>query len=229
MRYRLLDLGCNIGGASRGYEQAGFDVTGVDILPQPRYPGRFIQADALTFPLDGYDAIHWSAPCQRWSQATLSQRRRDPERYPDLITPMRPRLIAAGVPYVMENVPKAPLRHDLELCGCMFCLEIPGVGQLRRLRKFEMSWQPVTRAHGHRHIMPAISVAGHGTPAWQREITGHIGVAVWRQVMGITWPVRREELTEAIPPAYTFYVGHMLRSHLEALGNAGRSKGHAVA
>jgi DNA (cytosine-5)-methyltransferase 1 len=222
--YRLLDLGCCIGGASAGYELAGFEVTGVDIVDRPRYPGEFIRADALTFPLEGYDAIHWSAPCQRWSQATLGQRRRG-KVYPDLITPMRPRLIAAGVPYVMENVPKAPLRHDLELCGCMFYREIPGVGQLRRLRKFELSWQPVTETLAHRHVLPAISIAGHGTPAWQREITGHIGVAVWRQVMGIDWPVRRDELTEAIPPAYTAYIGRLLRAHLDAC----RSTEHAVA
>jgi DNA (cytosine-5)-methyltransferase 1 len=212
--YRLLDLGCCIGGASRGYEQAGFEVIGVDIVDRPRYPGEFIQADALTFPLEGWDAIHWSAPCQRWAQASLSHRKRG-KVYPDLITPMRPRLIASGIPYVMENVPKAPLRHDLELCGCMFRLEIPGVGQLRRLRKFELSWQPVTERMAHRHVLPAISIAGHGTPAWQREITGHIGVAVWRQVMGIDWPVRREELTEAIPPAYTKYVGGLLRTYLD--------------
>ena len=205
MRPKLLDLGGGAGGAAVGYYRAGFGVTGVDIHPQPRYPFRFIQADMLTFPIEGYDAAHMSAPCQLWAQSALSQRMAGKE-YPDLITPMRPRLDAAGVPYVMENVPGAPLRPDLELCGCMLGLEIPGVGQLRRLRAFEMSWRPVIEPRPHNHTACAISICGHGTPAWQRRITGHIRVAQWRQVMGIDW-MRREELTEAIPPAYAEVAG----------------------
>lgn len=207
---KLLDLGCGAGGAGEGYHRAGFAVVGVDINPQPNYPFTFIQADALTFPLDGYDAIHLSAPCQRWAVATRSQRRNGTQ-YPDLITPMRPRLEAAGVPWVMENVPEAPLRHDLLLCGCMFGLEIDGVGYLNRLRAFELSWQPggAGQPPHLRHKGPAISVAGHGTPAWQRRLTGHVRVAQWRQVMGIGWTTR-EELTEAIPPTYTEYVGRCL-------------------
>jgi len=211
---KLADLGCCTGSAGYGYELAGFDVTGIDILPRPRHRGKFIQADALTFDLSGYQAVHWSAPCQRWAQATLSQRKRDPERYPDLITPMRPRLQESGLPWVMENVPAAPLRPDLELCGCMFGLEIPGIGQLLRPRKFEMSWQPDIEPMPHDHHAPAISIAGHGTPSWQRRITGHIRVEQWLQVMGIDWPTRREELTEAIPHAYTWFTGTRLMKEL---------------
>jgi DNA (cytosine-5)-methyltransferase 1 len=115
----------------------------------------------------------------------------------------------------MENVPGAPVRPDLELCGCMFGLEIPGVGQLQRLRVFETSWRPSIEPRPHNHTAPAISICGHGTPAWQRRITGHIGVAGWRRVMGIGW-MRREELTEAIPPAYTQVVGEYLMEAVTA-------------
>jgi SAM-dependent methyltransferase len=211
-RPHLLDLGCGAGGASWGYHLAGFRVTGVDIIPQPRYPFAFIQADALTFPLGGFDAIHASMPCQLWALATLGQRKAG-RVYPDLITPLRPRLEASGVLWVMENVPEAPLRPDLLLCGCMLGLELPGIGQLQRPRVFEMSWRPQIKPVPHRHTAPAISICGHGTPAWQRQITGHVRVEHWREVMGISWTTR-EELTEAIPPAYTHYVGQILRTVL---------------
>ena len=208
-RPRMVDLCCGAGAASVGYARAGFEVVGVDNVPQPNYPYQFIQADALTFPLEGFDAIHASPPCQLWSTSTLSQRRRG-KTYPDLITPLRERLQGSAVPWVMECVPEAPLRGDIELCGCMFRLEIPGTGQLLRKRRFELSWATVPLPQpAHYHHLPAISICGHGTPAWQRRLTGHIPVAQWRSVMGVSW-MTREELTEAIPPLYTQYVGHML-------------------
>jgi len=210
----LVDLGCGAGGASVGYWQAGFRVVGVDIEPQQHYPFEFIQADMRTVDLSRYDAIHCSPPCQLWSVSTLSQRRRGVS-YPDLVTPMRPLLEAAGKPWVMECVPEAPLRGDIQLCGCMFDLELPGVGQLQRKRNFELSWQlPVPEFQfEHNHYLPAISICGHGTPSWQRRITGHITVERWRKVMGINW-MNRDELTEAIPPVYTQYVGQLLRKQV---------------
>ncbi len=203
MKRRMLDLGCGAGGAAMGYWLTGWfdEITGVDIEDQPRYPFSFVQGDALEFSLDGYDFIHASMPCQRWAQATLGQRLAGKE-YPDLVTPLRPRLEATGVPWIMENVMEAPVRADLELCGCMLGLELDSGLQLQRKRAFEMSWRPVIEPLPHRHTGPAISIAGHGTPAWQRRITGHVPVARWREAMRIDW-MRREELTEAIPPAYT--------------------------
>jgi DNA (cytosine-5)-methyltransferase 1 len=209
---RLADIGCGAGGAGAGYA-SWFDVTGIDIAPQPRYPFPFIQADMLTVDLEGYDAIHLSAPCQRWSLSTLGQRRNGKE-YPDLITPMRPRLEATGKPWVMENVPEAPLRADVQLCGCHFGLIMPGVGYLKRLRSFELSWHPAPIRFRHRHEGPAISICGHGTPHWTRKRTGHIPVARWRELMGIDWTTR-QELTEAIPPAYTVYAGLLLRQEVD--------------
>jgi DNA (cytosine-5)-methyltransferase 1 len=222
-RWRLLDVGCGGGGAGVGYDSAGFQVTGLDIAPQPNYPFEFIQADGLEFladpaNLEPFDAIHCSWPCQFRALATLSQRRNGRE-YPDLITPGRKLLEAQPRPWVMENVPEAPLRPDIVLCGCMFGLEVdvPGIGicQLRRERVFETSWRCSVLTPPHSHHGPAISIAGHGTPSWMRKRTGHVGVALWRQVMGIGWTTRAE-LTEAIPPAYSELVGGLLMEVLES-------------
>jgi len=209
-RPRLLDLFSGAGGAAMGYHRAGFDVIGVDIAPMPRYPFEFHQGDARTYPLEGFDAIHASPPCQKFALASKYNGR----IYPDLVGPTRDRLVSLPIPWVIENVPGAPLRPDYKLCGCMFGLEAAGVGQLRRERWFETSWQGPEPMPPCQHWGPPISIAGHGTPTWVRKKTGHIRVAVWRQVMGIDW-MRREELTEAIPPAYTEYVGRRL---LELVG-----------
>jgi len=206
----LYDLGCGAGGIAAGYHRAGWQVIGFDIAPQPRYPFKFHRADALTVDLSGADAVHASMPCERWA---LASRYTTGSRWPDLITPLRPRLQASGKPWVMENVPGAPLRPDVKLCGCYFGLEVPGTGQLLRERWFETSWHAVAGLPGHDHHAPAISIAGHGTPAWQRRITGHVPVAVWRQAMGIDWTTR-EELAQAVPPAYGLFMGALLmRQH----------------
>jgi DNA (cytosine-5)-methyltransferase 1 len=217
VRPRLLDAYSCAGGAGFGYHLAGFDVTGLDKDPQPNYPFAFIQRDALEALADldfmaQFDAVHASPPCQFKALATLSQRIAGAE-YPDLIGPTRTLLERLAVPWVIENVPRAPLRPDFRLCGCMFGLEIPGVGELRRERWFEASWRPFAFAVPHRHRGPAISIAGHGTPSWMRAKTGHIGVAEWRRIMGIDWTTR-DELTEALPPAYTEFVGARMLEHL---------------
>lgn len=111
-RPRLLDLFCGAGGAGMGYHLAGFHVVGVDINPQPRYPFEFIQADAEMFPLEGFDAIHASPPCQAWT--AYKRRPHHVGEYPSLIGPMRHRLVAAKVPYVIENVPAAPLWNPIQ-------------------------------------------------------------------------------------------------------------------
>ena len=201
MRPRILDLFCGAGGAAMGYSRAGFDVTGVDIRPQPRYPFAFVRADALTFPLDGFDAIHASPPCQKWSIA--AKYKGTAHTHPDLLTPTRPRLEASGIPWVIENVPGAPLRADFLLCGCMF--DLPG---LRRERWFETSWRGFSMNLTHDHREPVITVAGHGPPSWVRSVARPVTVADWRRIMGIDW-MSRDELSQAIPPAYTEHVGHL--------------------
>lgn len=203
----LLDLFCGAGGCSMGYHRAGFDVTGVDINPQPRYPFKFIQADAMTFPLDGYDVIHASPPCQ----AYCALRHLYPEkRYPDLVAWTRDRLIAAKVPFVIENVPKSPLLHPVKLCGSAFDLRV------RRHRMFESN----VEIHGclcfHKRQGHPIDVSGTGGRRVNRRTNDHGGnsnkprnLAEARESIGIDW-MTRKELSQAIPPAYTEYIGKQL-------------------
>jgi DNA (cytosine-5)-methyltransferase 1 len=211
-RPRLLDLFCGAGGAAMGYHRAGFDVVGVDIKPQPHYPFEFHQADAMTFPLNGFDAYHGSPPCQSYS-VTASLHAAE---YPKLIEPLRERLRMTGLPYVIENVQGAPLRNWVRLCGSSF-----GLG-VRRHRLFETSWLimwPPTCAH---YLQPEpIDVTGTGGPA-SRPAGQRGGIhrkprnlAHAREVMGIDW-MTRPELSEAIPPAYSEYVGLQLLAALEA-------------
>ena len=203
MRPRLLDLFCGAGGASMGYYRAGFEVTGVDLAAQPRYPFEFHQADALAFLEEHgreFDAIHASPPCQAYSQSTLSQRNSG-KRYPDLLGPTRDLLVATGKPWVIENVPRAPMRPDLILCGCAFGLK------LRRVRWFETSWEDFTLRKPCHHPYPVVSVVGNGTPSWVRQKLGfNPSISHYRKAMGIDW-MTRDELSQAIPPAYTQCLG----------------------
>lgn len=206
-RPRLLDLFCGAGGCSVGYHRAGFDVVGVDINPMPNYPFKFVQADALDFldtgwP-DAFDAIHASPPCQAFTTARVIHG----NDHPDLLTPTRDLLQATGLPWVIENVPGAPMRPDVKLCGCMFPELRSKHGMLARERWFEFHEpQFAMRAKCH-HPLPIISVFGHG---------GHVyhGVDDWRQVMGIDW-MKRDELAQAIPPAFTEYVGSFLMAEID--------------
>ena len=117
-RPRLLDLFCGAGGAAMGYHRAGFDVVGVDIKPQLRYPFEFHQGDAMTWPLDGFDVIHASPPCQDHTRQFV------PREHGTgwMLAAIRERLTASGLPWIIENVPGAPMRADYKLCGCMFDL-----------------------------------------------------------------------------------------------------------
>jgi len=227
-RPKLLDLFCCAGGASMGYYRAGFDVTGVDIKPQPHYPFKFIQADALEVDLSGYDAYHASPPCQRYSAMTKGRWQDRVETHPDLIVPIRERLMATGKPYVIENVAGAKhyLINPVLLCGTMFGLETKYHNQLRRHRYFEMPWYNALTppcAHGK---SSSIGVYGGGqNPARKRPVTigvwGHAGGTSNRDgliqfgtqdrkdAMGIDWMVGGE-LSEAIPPAYTEFIGKQL-------------------
>ena len=206
-RPRLLDLFCGAGGAAMGYHRAGFDVVGVDIKLQPRYPFEFHQADALTFPLDGFDAIHASPPCQAYSTLAGFAGR----EYPRLIEPVRRRLWLAGVPFVMENVVGAPLESPIRLCGSAF-----GLGVWRH-RLFEVSppllFYPTC---DHERCPEPVDVTGTGASRRGPRADGGGGnsrkprdLAHAREVMGIDWMSRRE-LSEAIPPAYTEWIGAQL-------------------
>jgi hypothetical protein len=188
-----------------GLHRAGFEVVGVDIKPQPRYPFEHHVADALTFPLDGFDLIWASPPCQRYSM--YARNMGTAHNHPDLVVPVRARLEASGVPFIIENVPGAPLRADVILCGSMFGLAV------RRHRLFECSFLVGLAPAACDHSRPAIPVYGHGTPQWYRMRRGNIGLAEKRAAMGdIDW-MNRDELSQAIPPAYSEWLA---RRFLEA-------------
>ncbi|MFI6325106.1 DNA cytosine methyltransferase [Nonomuraea sp. NPDC050556] len=202
---QVLDLFCCAGGASMGYHLAGFTVTGVDIAPQPRYPFTYLQADALEVLSDRkflaqFDLIHASPPCQAHTQAQPIQGR----RHPDLIAPTRRLLRTSGRQWIMENVPGAPLRPDLILCGSIFPELRDGPYGIKRHRWFEFSDMPdeLALVPPCDHPPKVVSVFGHGGARYH-------GVEQWRRVMGISW-ASRDELAEAIPPAYTHYIGNAL-------------------
>jgi DNA (cytosine-5)-methyltransferase 1 len=209
-RPKLLDLFCGAGGAAMGYYRAGFDVVGVDNRPQPRYPFEFHQADALTFRLDGFDAIHASPPCQAYSAGRNIWRGRLAEdRHPDLVGPVRDMLTASGRPYVIENVVGAPLRNPTVLCGDSFALGV------KRHRLFETSffiWAPPVCRKAHPDFF--VSVFGGGAKArkagrgFPKTNVVHADASA---AMGIDW-MTRDELSEAIPPAYTAFIGEQLLS-----------------
>lgn len=210
---RLLDLFCGAGGAGVGYARAGFDVTGVDIKPQPRYPFEFYKDDALAFLADHwreFDAFHASPPCQGYSLLSHVVNR-DMSAYPRLIEPLRCALVETGKPYVIENVPQAPLENPLVLCGTMFGL------RTHKHRSFEIN-PPLYFAPGkctRARVKPINSgkrlAQYYGDDADMVTVAGHLfSVSAGSRAMGIDW-MNRAELAEAIPPAYTEYVGaHLL-------------------
>jgi DNA (cytosine-5)-methyltransferase 1 len=222
---RLLDLFCGAGGAGMGYHRAGFEVVGVDLHPQPHYPFEFHQADAMTFPLDGFDAIHASPPCQLYSLGTRSGK----VGAPDLIGPVRDRLMATSVPWVIENVRGAAstLNAGLLLCGSMFGLAV------QRHRLFESPmylWSPqhdcyLAREARDRFPVPDVWLT---KPCWNESqrsraygVTGEMRLTgtfdFWKGLMDMPWAGRSKELTEAIPPAYTEWIGTQLLRSLEAV------------
>jgi DNA (cytosine-5)-methyltransferase 1 len=216
MRPVLLDLFCGSGGAGKGYADAGFDVVGVDLEPQPFYPFPFIQQDALQFleygVLSVFSAIHASPPCQHHSALARGNNGNQGD-YPELIEPTRRLLQKTGLPFVIENVVGAPLRDPVQLCGEMFGLPVI------RHRRFETNWplqQPPHIKHrgrvaGCRHGEwfegPYFAVHGDGG--------GKGSLADWQQAMGMPWVPQKKRIAQAIPPAYTQFIGKELLRHVE--------------
>lgn len=196
---RLLDLFCGAGGAALGYHWAGFDVVGVDLHPQPEFPFEFHQADAMTFPLDGFDVIHASPPCQAYSTLRNLGKQTGKERF-YLVESIRERLTSAAVPYVIENVVGAPLHNPTILCGSMFYLSV------RRHRLFESNTElPGPPRCFHRGT--SIGVYGDH-PQKSRGMNRAKTLREAQAAMGlwISW----KALTQAIPPRYTEWVGTQL-------------------
>lgn len=222
MKPRLLDLFCGAGGAAMGYSRAGFEVVGVDIRPQPRYPFEFVQFDALDAlrpntsingrrVRDYFDAIHASPPCQAYIRSGMVAK---DGRHSDLLGPTRELLRETGLPWVIENVPGAPMRPDAVLCGSMF-----GLG-VRRHRWFEFSWGEPLLTLACDHTRPVTGVYGHPHGkggAWRNGKRPMLPSdrETWSREMGIDW-MQPLELAAAIPPAYTELVGAQLMQHLRA-------------
>lgn len=222
-RPRLLDLFCGAGGAAMGYHRAGFEVVGVDIEPQPRYPFEFHQADAMTFELDGFDAIHASPPCQFATQMSARWRGKGTkaDTHPNLLTPTRAwfyRMVT--VPWVIENVPGARrfMEPTLILHGGMF-----GLG-VHRPRLFESNAlliaarSPATKqplgVYGKPDGRTTYRYRNNGNYKGKSLIRAWKSLEEGSEAMGIDW-MDVDGLREAIPPAYTQWIGEQLLAHLK--------------
>ena len=214
---KILDLYCCAGGAAMGYHKAGFEVVGVDIEHRPNYPFEVRRREVIGFLenqarwwLKGFVAIHASPPCQKDAAITKGTNAHLRDSYPDLYGPTKELLEDIGLPYIIEN-PAA--RPDVVLCGEMFELKVI------RHRNFELGgWTMEQPAHikhrgrvrGYRHGEwfdgPYIAAYGKGG--------GKGTTQEMQEAMDIDWTDVREELTEAIPPAYTEYIGRHLMSFL---------------
>lgn len=229
MSYRLLDAYCCEGGASRGYELAGFTVEGVDIFEdytQARYPYPSHKSDAVAFIKEHahqYDALHTSPPCQRHTAGTRYQNR---DNYPDLIEPTRQALIATGLPYVIENVVGAPLIDPVMLCGRQFNLSaVDDDGTplvMDRHRLFETNWllpAPPTCQPHDRTLQVAGAYGGARRDKTEARHVRHGGYVpakhIQQQLLGIDW-MTQKGMHQALPPAYTRYIGERLIAHLDA-------------
>jgi DNA (cytosine-5)-methyltransferase 1 len=233
VKSRLLDLFCGAGGCSVGYARAGFEVVGVDIEPQLDYPFEFHQADALEFMdallstgvlvdvtdqgeqwlvIQDFDAIHASPPCpvhsslNGWSGDSTE---------PDLIPQTRAKLIESGLPYVIENVPGAPLLSPLRICGQALGLRV------RRHRLFETNFPMMVPSCWHPEP-PVIVVGGSiGRKVFdprRKAIAPSFELA--KEVMGMSWVTTRQGVVNAIPPAYCEHVGQYLMAELNARATA---------
>jgi DNA (cytosine-5)-methyltransferase 1 len=243
----VLDAFCCAGGASRGFANAGLDVVGVDLDPQPNYPYPFRQDDALNtlamlrdgqavrfetpdgrdlfLVLEDFDAVHASPPCQAKSVMSKSWNGK-PGDWPELIAPTRELLLELGLPYVIENVVGA--REDLVgpvlLCGSMFDLAV------ERHRLFEASFDIVQPRCNHarqKELWPeGFPALRSDRPGKRARVVGVYGtgggeakdVELWRWAMGIDWMKTKHELAECLPPAYCAYIGFFLQAHLLAKG-----------
>ncbi len=213
--YRLLDLFCGAGGATKGYQRAGFYVVGVDIKAQPHYCGdEFYQADALTYPLDGFDTYHASPPCQAYSRA-FSQLIGHRKEHPDLVAPTRDYLTRSGKPFVIENVVGAPMSNFIQLEGTMFGLRVKKVRNFE-LHGFEIILLPgkFQNTRGMIKDGKLVGIVRHSCYPNEKVKKDDLSVAYEME-----WGCTRHELRQAIPPAYTEYIGKYLIKALERNGD----------
>lgn len=209
IRPQLLDVFCGAGGSAKGYHDAGFDVLGVDSAPQPNYPYPFVQADALDYIRRygyAFDVIHASPPCRDHTPLT-SVAGTDGTAW--LLPATRALLDWAGKPYVIENVPGAPIRRDITLCGGMFGLRV------YRHRWFEANWPMSAPTHPPHLVKTATKQRMlRWEQGWNISVTGDgPGSSIASIAMGIDWMIGNE-LSQAIPPAYTEHIGRQLLAQI---------------
>jgi DNA (cytosine-5)-methyltransferase 1 len=224
LKPRLLDLFCGAGGASMGYHRAGFEVVGVDIKPQKNYPFEFHMEDALEYPLDGFDVVHASPPCQVYSRL----KHLSGGQHKGFIQCIRERLSENKKPYIIENVIGAPLINPVMLCGSMFGLKTECGAQLLRHRLFEINPILILTPQCHHSGGRTISVYGDKARDTAAEKRHYLKPKEWRggppanilftledarEAMGCSW-MSFKELSQAIPPAYTEYIGRQLIEYL---------------
>jgi DNA (cytosine-5)-methyltransferase 1 len=206
---KLLDLYCGVGGASAGYYKAGFDVTGIDLKHGRRYPYKYIKGDVLLYLQDldflrSFDIIHASPPCQTHS---ITQHLRNAQGKStsklDLIPQTRAALIASGKPYVIENVPGSPLINPIQLCGSSFGLRV------RRHRLFESNMKLTGSTCNHKGQGRPVGVYGSLNDQIPKGGKTATTIDEGRDAMGMPWAIWTE-LVEAIPPAYSEYIGKQI-------------------
>jgi len=224
----ILDLFCGAGMVADGLIAAGWQPVGVDIEPQPHYPGPFLQMDVLGLDerfLRMFPAIWASPPCLRETVMASAPGAKG-DVHPELIGPTRALIAHLGIPYVIENVQNTKRLIDpVTLCGSMFGLSVPDGPQiyhLQRHRKFETNWgleapgvcrhqKPVVGVYGGHARIRAASAGGRGTKeGWTRS-----GAEIMREAMGVDRYLTTAEVSQGIPPAYARYVGDSLRRYVE--------------
>lgn len=215
---KLLDLFCGAGGCSVGYARAGFDVTGYDITPHPDYPFEFHQGDAIEVMRDPaylsqFDVVHASPPCPLYSVATQAENRKN---HPDFVPITRELLTAWGGAYIMENVPGAPMPQAVTICGWAM-----GLKHIKRHRLFESNLLLMSPGCACPNG-DTVSVFGHSGEDRRRATIAvhgnrrvHVPIAEVRQLMGVEWMTNRDDISDAIPPAYTEYLGGQLIDQLD--------------
>ncbi len=230
MKPKILDLFCGAGGCSVGYDRAGFEVIGVDIKPQPSYPFAFQEGDALELIdclirggkfhcgkgpdmyLEDFAVIHASPPCQKFSVTVHINKIGRTMEFEDLLTPMRLQLMLSGKPYVIENVVGAPVAHPIILCGTMFGLRV------LRHRLFETNpWMlsPPHPKHPEGNLTDSCRKYSTGETGFVCVAGHNFSRVAGAKAMGVDWHMTREELAQAIPPAYTEYIGKQMMRNLE--------------
>lgn len=230
-KLKAIDLYCKAGGASMGLYRAGFEVTGVDIEPQKNYPFKFIQADALTVDLSGFDFVWASPPCQAHTslKGAAWDKKSYVEKHPDLIPATRQKLQRSGLPYIIENVQGAPLFMPILLCGSHFNLSTKQGHQLRRHRLFESNFLIMSPGLCI-HTTPTIGIFGNkarDTGAEKRHYsqpklsrgTPPSGILLTlrdaQEAMGIDW-MNQKEMSQAIPPIYAEFLGKRIHEAIMA-------------